>query len=185
MRRLPILELIDSTCPYCRSGELKKHSTYNTQNYGQRPIMQCQSCMNFFSPTKNTFMAGIRTPIKSIVDVFNARTEGVGLNAVCRIFNVAKNTVLDWERRLSPIKQVLLSMHWLTSSFSSSSKVMSYIPRLGKTHPLINPSDGLWFSWTEPAVFFGSCNVAKRIVSSSEKPSAQWVNSLTERKISL
>jgi len=49
--------------------------------------------MKFFSSTKNTFMAEIRTPIKSIVDVFNARTEGVGLNVMCRIFNVAKNTV--------------------------------------------------------------------------------------------
>ena len=108
MRRLSILELIENTCPYCRSSELKQHSTYNTQHHGQRPIMQCQSCMKFFSPTKNTFMAGIRKPISFIVNVFNARTEGAGLNATCRIFNVAKNTVLDWERRLSSIKQVLL-----------------------------------------------------------------------------
>jgi len=162
MRRLPILELIDTTCPYCRCSELKQHSTYNTQHHGQRPIMQCESCIKFFSPTKNTFMAGIRKPISFIVVVFNARTEGVGLNATCRIFNVAKNTVLDWERRLSSIKQ-----RWLSSSFRSSLKAMSYIPRLGKTHLLINPADGLWFSWTEPADSFGSFSVGKKTASSS------------------
>jgi hypothetical protein len=37
-----------------------------------------------------------------------ARTEGLGLNAIRRIFNLTKNTVLKWERRLSAIEQVLL-----------------------------------------------------------------------------
>ena len=135
MSRLPILELIDTTCPYCRCSELKQHSTYNTQHHGQRPIMQCESCIKFFSPTKNTFMAGIRKPISFIVDVFNARTEGVGLNATCRIFNVAKNTVLDWERRLSSIKQVLLLYAMAQQFFQIVIEGYELYTKVGKNTP--------------------------------------------------
>ena len=129
------MKLIDSTCPYCRSGELKKHSVYKTQNHGERPIMQCQTCKKFFSPTKNTFMAGIRTRISVIVDVFNSRTEGVGLNAVCRIFNVAKNTVLDWEKRMSPIKQVLLLYALLHQFFQVIIEGDELYTKVGKNTP--------------------------------------------------
>jgi len=42
------------------------------------------------------------------VAVLKARTEGLGLNATCRTFNLAKNTLLNWERRFSAMKQTLL-----------------------------------------------------------------------------
>jgi len=32
----------------------------------------------------------------------------MGVNAACRTFGISKNTVLDWERRFSSIKQTLL-----------------------------------------------------------------------------
>jgi hypothetical protein len=37
-----------------------------------------------------------------------ARSEGMGLNATARTFNVSKKSVLDWERRLSDLKPTLL-----------------------------------------------------------------------------
>lgn len=40
--------------------------------------------------------------------MITASTEGLGLNATCRTFGVAKNTLLNWEARFSGIKQPLL-----------------------------------------------------------------------------
>jgi len=65
-------------------------------------------CGHYFSPTSNTFLAGVRKPVSLIVQVIKARTEGLGLNAASRTFNVAKNTILDWERRFAGIKETLL-----------------------------------------------------------------------------
>ena len=80
-------------------------------------------------------MAGIRTRISVIVDVLNSRTEGVGLNAVCRIFNVAKNTVLDWEKRMSPIKQVLLLYALLHQFFQVIIEGDELYTKVGKNTP--------------------------------------------------
>ncbi len=35
-------------------------------------------------------------------------TDGIGLNAACRTFDLAKNTILNWERRFGGVKQTLL-----------------------------------------------------------------------------
>jgi hypothetical protein len=39
--------------------------------------------------------------------VVKARTEGMGLNAASRTFEVSKNTVIDWERRMGGLKRTL------------------------------------------------------------------------------
>jgi hypothetical protein len=43
-----------------------------------------------------------------IVKVLKARSEGMGLNATCRVFGIAKNTLLSWERRFSDLKETLM-----------------------------------------------------------------------------
>ncbi|EDN66593.1 conserved hypothetical protein [Beggiatoa sp. PS] len=43
-----------------------------------------------------------------IAQVFEARTDGKGLNATCRVFKIAKNTLLDWEKKLSSLKNTFL-----------------------------------------------------------------------------
>ena len=45
-----------------------------------------------FSETFFPFMEGIKKPISLIAQVFKARTEGLGLNAACRVFGLAKKT---------------------------------------------------------------------------------------------
>jgi hypothetical protein len=40
--------------------------------------------------------------------VLKARSEGLGLNAACRVFEIAKNTLLDWERRFADTKEILM-----------------------------------------------------------------------------
>ncbi len=101
-------ELNKYSCFICQSLEIKVHSTYSTQNHGCRQLFECIKCKNIFSETKNSFMEGIVTPISKIAEVIKARTEGFSLNATVRALNVAKNTILNWERRLSNLKQTLL-----------------------------------------------------------------------------
>lgn len=103
-----MIELPVTGCPSCKCRELKPHTLYETMNYSERTIYQCSACGKYFSPTTNTFLAGIRKPISLITHVIKARTEGMGVNATCRTFCLSKNTVLDWERRFSSIKQTLL-----------------------------------------------------------------------------
>lgn len=53
-----------------------------------------------------------------IVQVLEARTEGMGLNATCRVFDLAKNTVLSWERKFAGLRETLL-VYALTNRFLS------------------------------------------------------------------
>lgn len=63
-------------------------------------------------------MAKLRKPISLIVQVFNARTEGMSFNATCRFFKISKNTLWDWEDRMSATKKALL-LYSLAHTFVS------------------------------------------------------------------
>jgi len=110
------MELLKKKCPSCKSREISYHRTYNTKGHGTRTIYQCKDCDNCFSETKNTFPEGVKKPINLIWQVIKARTEGQGLNATARIFDVAKNTILDWEHKFGDLHKVLL-IFALTSQF--------------------------------------------------------------------
>jgi len=51
--------------------------------------------------------------------VIKSRTEGQCLNATVRTFDIAKNTILDWERKFSKIHEILL-VYSLSHSFLES-----------------------------------------------------------------
>lgn len=102
------MALFTVTCPSCQCPEFKRHTNYETEYNGRKDIYCCTNCEAFFSSSANTFLAGIRKPVSLIMTVLKARTEGLGLNAACRTFNIAKNTLLNWERRFSALKQTLL-----------------------------------------------------------------------------
>ena len=93
--------------PTCHSAVLQSHTTYPTQHHGRRIIYQCTNCPTYFSETKKTLMAGLKTPVSVIWQVVKARTEGMGLNAAARTFEKAKNTILAWERKFRDLHQVL------------------------------------------------------------------------------
>lgn len=61
-------------------------------------------------------MERIRKPIAFVIRVLTARTEGLSFNATCRTFEISKNTLLDWENRIGPIKKALL-VYSLTKTF--------------------------------------------------------------------
>ena len=101
------MELLQIKCPTCHSAVLQSHTTYATQSHGRRILYKCANCPTYFSETKKTLMAGLKTPVSVIWQVVKARTEGMGFNAAARTFEKAKNTILAWERKFSDLHQVL------------------------------------------------------------------------------
>ena len=95
-------------CPHCLSEHIEEYSLYETKNNGIRKLYQCRECQQVFSETKGTFLEGLKKPISLIVSVLKSRSEGAGLNAVCRIFEISKNTLLAWERRFAGLQGPLL-----------------------------------------------------------------------------
>ena len=63
---------------------------------------------DYLSETKNTPLAGLKTPVSRISLVLEAINDGMGLNAACRTFHVGKNTIKRWLSRLGGLKETLL-----------------------------------------------------------------------------
>lgn len=108
--------LLQPKCPLCQSTDLSIFKYYNTAHNGTRKLFKCDECREHFSETKNSLLEGIRKPLSLIQQVLNARTEGMGLNAATRVFPVSKNTLLDWERKFSKLKDPLFT-YSLTHDF--------------------------------------------------------------------
>ncbi len=49
-------------------------------------------CGQMFSETRRTFLEGLANPLSTIVKVLKARSEGLGVNVTCRVFEIAKNS---------------------------------------------------------------------------------------------
>ena len=103
-------------CPNCSSENVRFDYKYDTISNGSRQMLLCRDCGVSFSETKNTFLQNIRTPISVIWKVLKSRTEGTSLNATCRVFDIAKNTLLDWERKFSSLYHTLL-IYSMTHAF--------------------------------------------------------------------
>jgi transposase-like protein len=102
------MDLFSHACPCCDSNEVNIHCRYDTQNHGKRIIYCCQKCDVYFSESFATPMAGLRTPLSRITQILKARSEGMGLNATARTFEVSKKSVIDWEHRLGGLKATLV-----------------------------------------------------------------------------
>jgi len=99
--------MFSCNCPNCTSENVRFDYEYKTVSNGCRKILLCRDCGFSFSETKNTFLEGIRTSMSSIWSVINARTEGLSLNATCRVFGISKNSLLFWERKFSNLYRAL------------------------------------------------------------------------------
>ncbi len=100
--------LAENSCPTCYSENIESHTTYTIQSGEERTIHYCRACQDYFSETKNTPLAGLRTPLSRITEVIEALNDGLGINAAARTFKVAKNTIYDWLERVAGLKEVLL-----------------------------------------------------------------------------
>jgi transposase-like protein len=73
-----------------------------------RQLYYCPDCKSYFSETQNTALAHLKTPISRIVLILQSLNEGQGINAVCRVFEVSKNSIYRWQERLSGLKSTLM-----------------------------------------------------------------------------
>ena len=99
--------LFTCKCPNCSSENFRLDYEYDTLLNGCRRMLLCRDCGLSFSETKNTFLQGIRTSVSTIWKVLKSRTEGMSLNAACRVFGIAKNTLLSWEQKFSDLYRTL------------------------------------------------------------------------------
>jgi transposase-like protein len=95
-------------CPHCLCEQIEEIKSYATINNGSRKLFKCIACQAIFSETKGTLLEGLKKPISLLINVFKARSEGMSLNATCRLFGISKNTLLDWERRFAQLKNPLM-----------------------------------------------------------------------------
>jgi len=110
------MTLFTCKCPNCSSDNVRFDYKYDTISNGSRQMLLCRDCGVSFSETKNTFLQNIRTPISVIWKVLKSRTEGTSLNATCRIFGIAVNTLLAWEQKFSSLYHTLL-IYSMTHTF--------------------------------------------------------------------
>ena len=100
--------LSENCCPNCHSENIHFHTAYLIKSGAERCIHHCHDCGEYFSETKDTPLAGLRTPLSKIGQVIEALNDGMGINAAVRTFKVAKNTIYNWLKRLADLKEVLL-----------------------------------------------------------------------------
>ncbi len=110
------MSLFSCKCPKCSSENVRFDYYYETVSNGCRQMLLCLNCGDSFSETKNTFLQGIRTSVSTIWEVLQSRTEGSSLNATCRVFGIAKNTLIAWERKFSGLYQTLF-IYSMTHTF--------------------------------------------------------------------
>ena len=98
----------ENCCPSCSSENIERHTSYTTKAGEVRHIYYCSDCPAYFSETKNTPLAGLRTPLSKIEQVIDALNDGMGINAATRTFKVAKNTIYSWLKRVADLRKVLM-----------------------------------------------------------------------------
>ena len=102
------MNLAKIRCPECHSENLRIHTTYRVGSGEERHIHHCQECGDYFSETKNTPLAGLRTPLSYIILVLDALNNGLGINAARDTFKVAKNSIYGWLERVAGLKEPLM-----------------------------------------------------------------------------
>lgn len=127
--------MFETKCPCCGNTEIKKFRTYKIKNGPERTIFQCNQCSTNFSETCNTALAGLRNPISLIVHVLSSITEGTGINAATRIFNVSKNSIYRWQKRLADLKPTLMLFALANQFLQQVIEGDELYTKIDKNHP--------------------------------------------------
>ena len=99
------MTLTQRRCPYGDGQNIAEQRIYPIQCGAPRTMYHCACCERAFSETSHTPLAQLKTPIALVVQVLAALTEGVGINAVTRLYGVSKNSIYRWQERLSGLKK--------------------------------------------------------------------------------
>jgi transposase-like protein len=91
-------------CPRCKGSDLLVHGYYETENNGRRKEYECKTCGKTFAETRNSPMAGLRTPIGLVAHALWSRFLGLSFNACCELNGISPATLARWESRFADLK---------------------------------------------------------------------------------
>jgi transposase-like protein len=87
-------------CPYCqqkavKNGKDRRQDDTLIQTY------RCKACSKRFNELSGTPMQRLRTSVATVSKALKGRTEGLGVRATARVFDVSHSTVIRWEQRVA------------------------------------------------------------------------------------
>lgn len=68
-----MMDLLTKKCPARHAADITIHSTYHTEAHGTRAMSRCSRCGKYFSETKHTFLAGLKTPLRVMWTILECR----------------------------------------------------------------------------------------------------------------
>ena len=89
-----------------------------------------------FGDPGDVFLEGLTKPLSTIVTVLKARSEGLAVNATCRTFEIAKNTLLNWERRFTGLRETLMLYALMQTFLSQVIEGDELYTKVGKNVPV-------------------------------------------------
>ncbi len=87
-------------CPYCHQKAVKNGKD-RRQDGTVLQTYRCKACSKRFNELSGTPMQRLRTPVATVSKALKGRTEGLGVRATARVFDVSHSTVLRWEQRVA------------------------------------------------------------------------------------
>lgn len=89
-------------CVYCHASaqDLRYHSRYQTRD-GERLVFRCRQCRKTFNDRYGTAFYDLKTPAEKVSRSVQQVAEGLSLEAVARIEQVAPSTISNWMKRAS------------------------------------------------------------------------------------
>ncbi len=87
-------------CPYCQQKAVKNGKD-RRQDGTLIQTYLCKACSKRFNELSGTPMQRLRTPVATVSKALKGRTEGLGVRATARVFDVSHSTVIRWEQRVA------------------------------------------------------------------------------------
>lgn len=90
-------------CPYCYQKAVKN----GKDRHCDGTLIQtyrCNTCRKRFNERTGTPMQRLRTPVAMVSKALKGRTEGLGVRAIARVFDVSHSTIIRWEQRVAALE---------------------------------------------------------------------------------
>jgi transposase-like protein len=161
-------------CPGCDCQQIEAHKSYTVKAGGVRRLYYCPECKEYFSETHNTPLANLKTPLSRIVEIVQALNEGLGVNAVCRVFGVSKNSPYRWQERWSDLKPTLLLDALCHQFLNLRVEGDELYTKVKKTFPRRTLKGGPSYCGSERLALSGNSTGDVRIASFSSGRYGRW-----------
>ena len=77
------------------AGNIKTNSRKHHQVY-------CNGCKQNWVITRDSFFYHLKTPVKEVIEALMLLSEGMGVNAVCRVKGVTADSLASWLLKAAP-----------------------------------------------------------------------------------